>query len=630
MKRYFLYHILSVIPMVSFAEVSDYNPAHVRDSGLLSYDVSHYGISLEVSDTSTYITGHTDVLATALEPIDELVFELNTGLQVDSVFIDGQKIGSYTHSQDLIKFAPVVPLNEDSLFTARVYYHGVGGQNSFFAGISNRTDRQWGSRVTYTLSEPFRAFDWFACKQVLSDKADSADIYITVEENLKAGSNGILAGIDSLPGNKVRYRWRSRYPIAYYLLSLSVSEYKDYSFYIKLASLPDSILIQNYIYDVPGYFEQNKEDIDETADLIRLYSRLFSPYPFRKEKYGHCLAPMGGGMEHQTMTTLSGFGFNLVAHELAHQWFGDNVTCASWQDIWINEGFASYGEYLALEALKSRTEADFWMGQAHKLALSEPEGSVYIPEEDAGEESRIFSMALSYKKGAALVHMIRYELGDDSLFFETLASFQDQYADSVATGQDFLNVLNETSGTDFDWFFDQWYYGQGFPRFQFTWWQTSDSVLINIRQSGSSGKTPFFRTRLDLGLQLENGGDTTFRITCDRPGMKVGIRFEKPVVSLAPDPENWVLDQSQVYRKVVTNRYLSINPNPFGDELNIVFQEGIGNREIVLCDMSGKVIEKHFSTAGMVTLNTHDLSQGFYLLQVREGNDSYTARVVRQ
>ncbi|MCK4751346.1 MAG: hypothetical protein KAT15_30015, partial [Bacteroidales bacterium] len=352
MKNFLLINIIAFYPFILFAGNTDHvcsghhalkvlnAHTHVQDSGLLRYDVRHYGISLEVNDTSTFISGYTDVMAKALEQIVELVFELNIGLEVDSIFLGEDEIVSYTHSKDLIKFMPDIPVGKGSLFRTRVYYHGISGQNSFLPGISNRTDGQWGSRVTYTLSEPFRALDWFVCKQVLTDKADSADIFITVTNNLKAGSNGILAGIEELPGNKIRYHWRSRYPIAYYLLSLSVSEYMDYSFYAKPAFLTDSILVQNYIYDVPGYLEQNKENIDATADMIELYSGLFTPYPFRAEKYGHCLAPVGGGMEHQTMTTLSSFRFNLVAHELTHQWFGDNVTCASWQDIWINEGFA--------------------------------------------------------------------------------------------------------------------------------------------------------------------------------------------------------------------------------------------------------------------------------------------------
>lgn len=641
MRKYLIYCLLSLVPLVSYAGFSEQDhtgcrrhvmlseSTHVRDSGLLRYDVNHYGISLEVNDTSTYISGYTDISATALEKIDELVFELSSSLQLDSVFIGEIREDSFTHIFDLVRISPVDPVPGNEQFRARLYYHGSGGHSSFFAGISNRKDMEWDSRVTYTLSEPFRALDWFPCKQVLHDKADSADIYITVGEGLMAGSNGILVGIDSLSGGKKRYHWQSRYPVAYYLLSITVSNYQDYSFYSKSQFLPDSLLIQNYIYNVPGCLEQNRADIDVTADLIDLYSGLFSPYPFWKEKYGHCLAPMGGGMEHQTMTTLASFRFNLVAHELTHQWFGDNVTCASWQDIWINEGFASYGEYLAREALLSHEEADKWMNRAHELAMMAPGGSVYIPEGDADDEIRIFSSALSYKKGAALVHMLRYELQNDSLFFRTLSVFQERYADSVATGRDFLNVLNEISGSDFEWFFEQWYYGYGYPQFQVTWQQSYDSIIVEISQSGSSDKTAFFKTSMDLEFHYEIGGDTLMRIFIDEPEMRVGISLSRPVIKLVPDPENWILDITEVVNKTVRKDYFKVRPNPFGEKLNIVFRTGIGDREIILCDLHGKILKKCHSTSGSFTMDTHDLIQGVYLLKISEGKEVYTARVIR-
>jgi len=603
---------------------------HVSDPGLLKYDVRYYRISLEVNDTSTFIKGYSDVMASAIEDMDELVLELNNALMVDSILLNGMKTDSFTHTTDLIRISPETSLAKDGFFTAKVYYHGGGGVKSFYAGISNRLDSQWNTRVTYTLSEPFRARDWFACKQVLTDKADSADIYITVDEGLMAGSNGILLSIDSLSDKRLRYHWHSGYPIAYYLLSLSVSDYQDYSFYTSSTHFGDSLLVQNFVYDVPGYLELNKENIDLTADMLDLYSGLMSPYPFMNEKYGHCLAPMGGGMEHQTMTTLSGFGFTLVAHELAHQWFGDNVTCASWQDIWVNEGFASYGEYIALEKLKSGADARIWMDQAHDWARSEPEGSVYIPEQDATNVSRIFSRALTYKKGASILHMIRYELDDDTVFFNTLANFQKAYSDSVATGEDFLSVLNETSGDNFDWFFQQWYHGKGFPYFNVLWWQNNDSLYIEIHQEGSSSETPFFRTHLDFLLRYEDGTDTLIRTVVNQAFTRILLAPGLSVTNIEIDPMNWVLDRSEIIRKYPQNSYLSVNPNPFGDKLNIVFLAGNGNREIVLTDLNGKVLKKHTSSSGTLTLDTHNLSQGLYLLQVKDGKDSYSAKVIRQ
>jgi aminopeptidase N len=605
-------------------------PTYVKDSALLDYDVHFYGIDLAVNDSSTYLEGSTEIGVTALSAMDEVVFELATGMTVDSVLLNGTKTAAWSHGNDLVRITLGQTIPAGTAFTTRIYYRGSGGGSGFFAGISNRYDPIWGKRVTYTLSEPFHALDWFACKQVLTDKADSADIFLTVGDHLKAGSNGVLEGIDSLPGNRVRYRWETRYPIAFYLLSLSVSEYSDYSYYLHPEESPDSFLFQNYIYDTPNYLPENKDAIDATGDMMELYSWTFGRYPFWQEKYGHCVAPMGGGMEHQTMTTLVNFGFNLVAHELAHQWFGDYVTCATWQDIWINEGFASYAEYLALEYLISRKEADYWMAGAHERVLTEPEGSVYIPLEEATDEFRIFSYALSYKKGAALLHMIRYELDDDSLFFDILQNFQEQFADSVATGDDFLQVLNETSGRDFDWFFEQWYYGQGYPEFNFTWWQTTDSLFIVAEQQGSSPATPFFRTTLDIGLGLEDGTNSTLQIPYDAPSKTIQIPLRQRVLEVIPDPANWIVDLSQVVYRQATNAYFSVHPNPFGDQLRIIFNTGAAEREILLTDINGRLVDRMNTYAWTVSIPTQNLSPGVYLLKVLAGHEEYTAKVVRQ
>ncbi len=178
------------------------------------------------------------------------------------------------------------------------------------------------------------------------------------------------------------------------------------------------------------------------------------------------MAPMGGGMEHQTMTTLHDFSFYLVAHELAHQWFGDFITCGNWQDIWINEGFASYLEYVAAQELLGQAAADEWMANAMSIALRETSGSVYVPEERVDDTYRLFDYGLTYKKGATLLHMIRFILDDDALFFSTLKVYLEAYGNGLATGADFQEILESESGMDFSCFFDQWYYGEGFPEVQ--------------------------------------------------------------------------------------------------------------------------------------------------------------------
>ncbi|MQY79363.1 MAG: T9SS type A sorting domain-containing protein [Bacteroidetes bacterium] len=598
------------------------------------YDVKFYKLDVEVTNTSTFIKGNTLIGAVSqVSSLDQFVIELISDLTVDSVLINDEK-QSFDHSGDLITVSLASSVSQGEYFTAQIFYEGLVPSEGFFSGMTTGKDQNTGFHVTWTLSEPFNAKDWFPCKQVLEDKADSIHVFVTTDQNLMAGSNGLLTAVVPLPDNKTRYEWKSSYPIVYYLISVTVADYMDYSIYAKPEGYIDSILIQNYIYDDPSYLETNKDLINKTKNLVELFSELYSLYPFEKEKYGHCVAPMGGGMEHQTMTTLNDFRFFLVAHELGHMWFGDNVTCATWQDIWINEGFASYTEYLAYQYLRDQETADLWMKNAHNRAKNEPEGSVYIPFEDANSVNRIFSGNLSYKKGAAIVHMIRFELDNDSVFFQVLQDFQNTFKDSVATGLDFKSVLETTSGKNFTDFLNQWYFGEGFPSFGIEWSQDGDTVLIRSSQTPSSINTSLFKTSLEYKL-IYFGGDTTIRVFQDQDIQAFSIYMPHQITNLVVDPNNWILNQvSSIdhiadFQKFVEKK-IKVYPNPFSSDLKILFFEGSKHREISIIDFSGKVLLKITSNYYKLTIAGNTIPRGIYLLKIREGDQSYAQKIVKQ
>jgi aminopeptidase N len=602
----------------------------LADPRLLLYDVAFYYIDLEVNNMSTSIKGFTEIKACSLNQISELLFELSDQVTIDSLLLNGGIDTGYIHTNDLIIIDPDTFIDEGEYFTVRIYYHGEPGNDSFFSGISNRIDYNWNQRVTYTLSEPFSAKTWFPCKQVLTDKADSAYIFITTDTSLMAGSNGLLTRITPLPGGRQRFEWKTSYPIAFYLLSFAVADYRDYSIYAHPGDKGDSLLIQNYIFDNNNFLEVNREDIDATADMIELYSGLFSLYPFHLEKYGHCFAPIGGGMEHQTMTTLASFNFSLVAHELGHQWFGDYVTCATWQDIWINEGFASYTEYIALENLVSDEDAALWMISAHEIARTEPDGSVFIPGQDINDERRIFSGPLSYKKGAAIMHMIRYELNNDSLFFSVLRTFLANFKDSTATGLDFMGVLEDVSGQDFSWFFDQWYFGKGYPVFSMTWWQEKDSLFIVSSQAGSSIETPFFRTHIDFRLRFVEGTDTLIRLEQTMNNHTFCIPVSEFVSDVLPDPDNWLLDVITIVKRPLQNGTFNIGPNPFTDDIWIEFNSSNIRRDIIISDMTGKILCRYETESAVINIPLKKLIRGIYLFSVVENGKSYSTKIVKR
>lgn len=508
----------------------------LNDNPLLeAYDVKFYGLDVEVDNQSDHIQGSVTILLEVLEDqLSSLVFELISSLKVDSVLIWGEE-HSFSRQENELHISLNTSWGKGMVISAQVYYGGQTGD-----GMQMAVDDEWNVPVTYTSSEPFGSKDWFPCKENLRDKADSVHVFVTTDYELMAVSQGIFTGTTYFPNGRVRYEWKSNYPIAYYLISIAVADYLEYSLESQPPGSSEAFLVQNFVYDVPGCLDKYREQINVTLPIMNVFSELFGPYPFRQEKYGHYLWPRGGGMEHQTMTGMGNFEFYLVAHELGHSWFGNYLTCATWQDIWVNEGFATYAGYLATENLGPEY-ADGEREYRFERALREPEGSVYVPIEEADDPNRIFSSNLSYSKGMAIIHMIRFELQNDEIFFETLRTFINIYADSVATGMDFKAVLEETSGMDFTDFFDQWYFGAGFPYYQVSWEQQDAMLTLHSNQTPSSQSNPLFKMSMEYMIHYQ-GGDTLVRMFQDESQETWLIPMNHPVDSITVDPRKQVLN----------------------------------------------------------------------------------------
>jgi len=613
------------------------NPLH--EQWLSAYDVKHYHLTLEISNTDTHIEGVAEVVVEATRNLDTLVLELHNGLDVtDIMFTDD--IGSMTypaeneldfeHYNDAIYIELNRTYNQGELFRVKITYGGDAGQDrGFFAGITSRKDLDYGFDVTYTLSEPHNARDWFPVKQVLEDKIDSVTFRLMCDQDLLAGSNGLLVKVEEAGSDHI-LTWKTHYPMAYYLLSFAVADYMDYSFNAALSDEGDSVLVQNFLYNTDDVLTDWKEEIDETGSLITLYSQLLTNYPFAEEKYGHSMAPLGGGMEHQTMTTIKNFNFFLVAHELAHQWFGNYITCGNWQDIWINEGFASYMEYVAAEHLRSKEEADSWMENAISIALGEQRGSVYVPAEHVENESRLFSFSLSYKKGAILLHMIRFILDDDDLFFEVLRTYLTQYQNGLATGEDFQAILDEVSEMDFSCFFQQWYYGEGYPIFQLFWEQKGDSLAIRSEQTGTAADiTPLFQVPFELDIVLSSGHSQRVRLMQQSNQEEFTLLVEGVVERVVFDPGNHLLKTATVSQKLLVDKPFRYGPNPVTNELIIQFPNISLIDAVRILNLSGQEIYRTTGTDNPLTLNLSDLADGPYLLELTSASQTYQERIVK-
>lgn len=589
---------------------------------LLDYDVKFYGLDVEVDNQSDQIQGSVTVLVQVQNnPLSTFVLELANSLEVDLVEVNGKE-QSFTHQDEELRITLGTPVVQGQYIAATIYYGGQTGE-----GMVSEVDGNWGVPVTFTLSEPFYAKDWFPCKENLEDKADSVHVFITTDYGLKGVSQGILTGTTYFPNGKVRHEWKSNYPIAFYLISVAVADYTEYNIEVQPAGHEEPILIQNFVYDVPGCLDAYREKINVTADIMEVYCEHFGPYPFSEEKYGHYLWPWGGGMEHQTMTGMGNFEFYLVAHELGHSWFGDYVTCETWQDIWINEGFATFAGYLATEVLGpeyAAGEREYRFGSA----LSEPDGTVYVPLADADNDPRIFSGSLSYNKGMALIYMIRYELQDDDLFFRVLRNFLDRYRNDVATGMDFKNILEETTGKDFTDFFDQWYFGAGYPIYEVTWDQQGEELTIHSLQTTSSGITPLFKMTMEYRIYYE-GGDTTIRVFHGKNDENYLVDIPYAVDTILIDPDNQVLNkvtgvEKTAHRKENEEAFI-IYPNPTKGEFSFLSHRE--NREDVTLEIYNQISQLVYSGRfeGCMPFSPYrvdpgSLTKGIYMIRLAYEN----------
>ena len=601
------------------------------------YDVKYYKLDLALENTSLNIAGSVWMrVRVGAQALDSLAFELYQGpagaatLLIDSVVVNGRRSPGIRRVSHDATAALAQPAAAGSLADARIYYHGAApaaGTAAIGGGFNNRSQVRVGGvsqsyNVTWSLSEPFAAHEWFPCKQVLTDKADSSDVWITTTRPNKVGSNGVLARTVALPANQVRYEWKSRHPIAYYLISVAVAPYLETVSYANLTGGP-VVPIIDYVYNqnTLNYF---RGEINRTAGFLENYSNLVGLYPFADEKYGHSMAPLGGGMEHQTMTTQDGFNFTLTAHELFHQWFGNNVTCASWEDIWLNEGFTSYGEYLSLQALATPADARNWMNNAHEYAQRNS-GTLYVA--DTTNVNRIFDYYLSYKKGAAVVHMLRYLLNDDTKFFRALRTYQRQYGGRTARTIDLQRVFEAEAGRPLDTFFQQWFRGRGYPTFTGRWNQVGSTVVLRVSETASvPAATPFFDTDVDYRLAFADGTTQTVRLHQGQPVQTFQFGAIGTVVSIAVDPDQWVTDLPAPAPvrdnglALATHTAgglapLSLFPIPCHDVLNLAALPAPSVRGEVV-DATGRVVLRQELRVTQPQLDTHTLAPGLYYLRL--------------
>jgi len=623
----------------------------------LEYDVKFVHLNLNVERTNKNVSGGVKTVATVTAAaLDTFMTLLHQNHIVDSVRFNGTLL-TVIRQDSILKAKIPSPLPNGSSFTVNVYYHGTPptGGSAIGSGFSNAVSPSWGNQASWSLSESLVAYHWWPCKQILTDKIDSSWVFVTTDSLNKAGSNGRLQNV-VVVGNKKRYEWKSRKPIAYYLISVSVAKYKEYNLYAKPQYLVnDSILIQNYIYDaamVSGSFiSGQKIQLDKMPQVLEFESKMYGMYPFYKEKYGHCMAPLSGGMEHQTMTTLGFFDYYVDAHELGHQWWGDNVTCKSWGDIWMNEGFAAYTEHLVAQYLDPTNFAPN-LNAAHTSVMSQPGGSIFFTGHDTVDANRIFDSRLTYDKGGSIIHSLRFLTNNDSTWFNALRGFQNTYKNSTASAVDFQNFYQTYTGINPTQFFNQWYYGEGYPTFNVKYNYTGTQCIIKSTQSVSAPLvTPLFITPLEYKISRIGYADTTIRVLHSNAVEIYTINLTGLVSSMAVDPNNWIInkaigptrdatlgitvidpppvDTTGISEAELFNE-IKIGPNPTKGNLIITNPLNAGGTAKIFGLNGQLLLEKSLSKEFTIELSNY--ASGIYLVKIYDENktERFSQKIIKQ
>lgn len=600
------------------------------------YDVRHVKLDLRMYNTVTAIQGSATTTARVVVPSMSIyVFELDASLTVDSVKVDGVLRPFGASPGNLVVVSLATPLVQNSVFTAQVWYSGAppAGTGFFTRGLV-RANLPSGTQITYTLSDPYLAKDWWPCKQVLQDKIDSVDLWITTPVGIRAACNGLLVASTPVPGVGTRWEWKHGYPIDYYLIAAHIAPYVERNHIVTFSGSTDQMLVQNFLYDTASISAAQKAAVDSTGQIIDHFSTRFGRYPFWQEKYGHCLTNLGGGMEHQTMTTLGSLDIQLIAHELGHQWWGDAVTYATWRDIWLSEGFATYCEQLFLEHFHSPAAALAKRTGVFNQVVAGAGGIVYIPQADTANVNVIFDSRLTYSKGAAVAHMLRYLAPHDSLFFAACRQYQQQYAYGLANTEDLKNVFETKYGADLDTFFSQWIYREGYPTISAKWAYANGQAFVQLNQTSSRpASVAAFKLPVEVRLQSATG-DTVMRMDLTGASQTAQFAWNKTVTSITIDPSNHIVNklgtlvQDQSLRvRGATGKVpnLSARPNPARDAWEV---EGLAvGSQVELYDASSRRLLQTLARAEAMTIDAKGFAPGAYFLHVT-GEDA-TPTVLR-
>lgn len=561
----------------------------VTNPNTANYDVTYHRLKFTVNPSSYSISGDVTTYYKAKQNMNSVTFELADELTVSSVKQRGNNLTYIQNGNNELVINLAATQNTNVLDSLTIVYAGTPPTDS--DGFNTYTHA--GTPGLYTLSEPFGARDWWPCKQDLNDKIDKIDVYITAPSQYTSVSNGLQINVVNNSNNTKTTHFRHQYPIPAYLIAIAVTNYNIFT--QQAGTAPNTFPIVNYLY--PENQAANQANLAVTLPIMNLYEQLFETYPFHNEKYGHAQCNFGGGMEHTTVSFMGGFDRNLIAHELGHQWFGDKITCGSWNDIWLNEGFATYLSGLVVENLDGANAFSDWKADLIDNITASPNGAVYLTDTEAQNSNRIFSNRLSYNKGGMVVNMLRFKLGD-AAFFQGVKNYlaDPNLAYGYATTENLKAHLSTASGINLTEFFNDWVYGQGYPTYSIgakNW--TPGVVRFTISQTQSNSSVSFFE--MPVPIRVTGAGGQSLDLILDNTANNQTIDKNVPFVitGITFNPKNDIISKN-------SNAFLGTEdfelkgaklfPNPVANTLNLELPNNATIEKAIFINALGQIIKQ--------------------------------------
>ena len=493
-------------------------------------DILHYDLSFDLFPEEQKFSASVIITGRKLsDELDTIHLNFYDNYDISMVTLNGKKAG-FDLNDKLISIISNDPVSDS--FKVRIDYSGKP-KRAGFAGFS--FSRINGKSMVYTLSEPTYASSWFPCNDFPTDKA-LLDVRITNDSSQVSVSNGILVGVEN-KGTRKTYHWKTLYPISTYLIALYSSDYVHFNDHYISLNKSDTMAIDYYV--LPQNLDNAKADFAEHPKFIKYFAQTFGEYPFIKEKYGVAeFLWQLGAMEHQTITGVASnllggkkFFQDIYIHEVAHHWWGDAVGPKSWKDIWLNEGFSTYSEALYDEHFYGNKALQSKMIKLRQNTFSRPLSN---------PGSFLFTQTV-YDKGAWVLHMLRWELGDD-IFFKILREYYNKYKYSNASTNDFKQVCESVSNKDLEKFFDQWINGVGRIELAYSWeiekFGKSYFTFLNINQIQE--KYDEYHFPLEIELKYEDGTEYQ-KFYIDKRSLQFRIESKQMPEELILDPKNWLL-----------------------------------------------------------------------------------------